>query len=243
MNTEEKLLKFRNLLYPNNEEAEELDEHQVKKVIFECLREVLKMKQYQFTIGSYYFDITPRHLSVIYETPDTRMEISNKIIHFETTRQTPVRFFVISDKEQDEYPDDSPYIVVSGDILHYDNMVTDETYSFTLVNDDENDAIKNYIKVPVDTMVTEDDYLNDNKTIALNRVINIKDKRTDVSIFFNTPKVRSVEYDYKNKTYLPFKFVADKDYTELVPDLTKKKRIIGTIYSTIVDFYNEYLNK
>ena len=128
MNREQALQSFHNLLYPNNHEAEELDENQVKKVIYEALREFLISKSYQFNIESYHFDITPKQLSIVYETPDTKIEVSNKDIHFETTRQTPLRFFVISSVARDKYPgDNTPYITVAGDIFHYDNMVTDET--------------------------------------------------------------------------------------------------------------------
>ena len=64
----EVIRKFRDLLYPNHEEIEEIDEKETKRIIYEALREILKSKEYQFSIGSYLFDVTPKNLSVIYET-------------------------------------------------------------------------------------------------------------------------------------------------------------------------------
>ncbi len=244
MNREQILKDFRELLYPNNKEAESIDENQVKRIVYEGLREFLVSKNYIFTIGSYQFDITPKNLSIVYETPDTRIEISNKDIHTETTRQTPVRFFVISPEPKEKYDGEkTPYILVSGDILHYDNMVVDETYNFTLVSDNINDKITNYLQVPKDATLYEDEYLDKDKTVAINRDINVTDRRTDVGTFFNTDNVRPVEYDYQNNVYIPTEFQATEDYRKYVPDLSKKKKIISLIYSTIIDFYSEYMSK
>ena len=240
----EVIKRFRNLLYPNHEEVEELDESETKKVIYEALREVLKSKDYQFAIGSYLLDVTPKNLSVIYETPDTRIEVSNRDVHFETTRQTPARFFVISSTAKEKYdPNKTPYIIVTGEILHYDNIVTNETYSITLVAENENDKIQNYLKLPEDSRLHEDEMLDSSKTVAVCRDIKVSDKRTDVGIFFNPEKVRPVEYDYRNDIFIPFEYKETKDYKLLVPNLSKKKKVISTIYSTIIDFYNEYLNR
>ena len=243
MNQEDKLLNFKKLLYPNNTEVEELNEKQTKKVIYETLREVLKHKKYQFTIGSYYFDVTPKNLSVIYQTPDTRLEVSNTDIHFETTRQTPARIFVVSDKEMDEYPEDIPYITVVGEILSYDNFLNTEMYSITLGTPNDKDTINNYLNIPEEFEIHVDDYLNDDKQIAVSRDINKKDIRTDVSIFFDKNKVKPVEFDYQNRKFISKKFEETEDYSLLIPNVDKKKKIISTIYSTIISYYNEYINR
>ena len=242
MNRDEKLRSFRELLYPNNEEVEKLNPVQVKKVIYEGLREFLKQKEYQFTVGSYYFDITPRNLSVIYETPDTRIEVSNKDVHFETTRQVPIRYFVVSKEEQDEYPEDQPCIQVSGEILQYDNFYNSETYTFALVSNGLQD-IKRYIKIPEDWETTEDDIEYNPREIAIYHEINKNDKVIDVGKFFNKDLVKPVYYDYQERKYTPTTFESNETYEKYLPSLENKKEIISTIYSTIVDFYNEYINK
>ena len=241
MNTKEKLKSFRELLYPNNEEAEELNDVQVKKVIYEGLREFLKRKEYQFTVGSYYFDVTPKNLSVIYETPDTRIEVSNKDVHFETTRQLPIRYYAISPEAKEEYPDDQAVIQVSGEILQYDNYYNSETYTFVIMGN-TNDEVKKYIQVPEGCEMTEDDFEFNPTEVAIYREINRNSKVTDVSIFFNTD-LKPVEYDYLNKKYIPKTFDFGDNYNMYLPVLDKKKKMISTIYSTIVDFYNEYMNK
>ncbi|MBQ4030633.1 MAG: hypothetical protein II625_02650 [Bacilli bacterium] len=242
MNKAAKLRSFRELLYPNNEEAEELNEVQVKKVIYEGLREILKLKEYQFTVGSYKFDITPRNLSVKYETPDTIIEVSNKDVHFETTRQTPIRYFVISDEPKFEYPDNQPVIQVSSEILQYDNFYNSETFTLELMSNDGN-FIKKYLKVPAGWEVTEDTMLYNPKEIAIYHEVNKTDKRVDAGILFDSKEVRPAFYDLPKRRYIPTKFEADETYEKYLPNLDKKKKIVSTIYSTIIEFYNEYLNK
>ena len=87
--------------------------------------------------------------------------------------------------------------------------------------DNPNDNIKNYLQVPEDSNLIEDENLINENTVAINRDINVTDKRTDVSIFFNTDRVKPVEYDYLNNVYLPYKFEATSDYRDFVPDLTE----------------------
>ena len=105
-----------------------------------------------------------------------------------------------------------------------------------------NDEVKKYIQVPEGCEMTEDDFEFNPTEVAIYREINRNSKVTDVSIFFNTD-LKPVEYDYLNKKYIPKTFDFGDNYNMYLPVLDKKKKMISTIYSTIVDFYNEYMNK
>jgi len=241
--TEKRLLKLRNILYPNNVEAEKIDPVEFKKAVYEVLREVLKLRFYQFNIGHYYFDITPQNLSVVYETPDTRIEVSNFDVHYETTRETEKRYFVISNEDKDVYPDNTKNIEVVGNIIQYDDLITTEQYIFTLNSSVPDDDIKKYLRVPEGCEVYEDERFPDPRCIVIGHDINRNTPRTDVKAFFNTPDARSVKYDYHKHLFKTQEVKMTDDYKKFIPALSRKKEIVSSIYSDIIEFYNEYQNK
>ncbi len=241
--TEKRLLGLKKILYPNNEEAEKIDKTELKKAVYETLKEVIKLRFYQFNIGCYYFDITPQNLSVIYETPDTRIEVSNFDVHYETTRQTEKRYFVISKEQKDTYPENTQNIEVVGNIIQYDDLITTEQYVFTLNSNVPEDNIRKYLRVPNGCELYDDETYENPRSIVIGHDINRNDQRTDVKVFFNSEDIRSVYYDYPKHIFKTKAVKLNEDYKKYIPTLNRKKEIVSTIYSNIIDFYNEYQNK
>ena len=80
----------------------------------------------------------------------------------------------------------------------------------------------------------------------LKRKVNRTDTRTDVIDFFVNDKVVPVFLDTiieKYKALPDRKEYNPNNYTNLLPSLTDKKRIIRVIYGTIVEYYSEYLKE
>lgn len=238
------LIELEQLLYNNGKEVDRVDEQKVRKIIFSTLREVLKERLYKFSIGSYYFDITPQRLSIIYDTPDTNIEISNFDVHFETTRQTEKRFYCVSPTKKGVYPENTKNIEITGNIFQYDNTICTEQYYLKLNTDDPTESIKKYLIIPDGYEVFEDPLLNDPTEIVLGKDINSKDLRTDISIFFNPTTTYPVTYDRIEHEFRSSEHFKPLDnYEKYLPSLTSKKELIRLIYSIIIEFYNEYNDK
>jgi hypothetical protein len=173
-------------LYLENTETESIDEQALKKQLYLLLRECLKEQEYEVTIGSYKINITPKGLSVKYESDQTTIEMSNQDIYYESIRDTETRFFCISQMKKSEFIMDTPIIRVTGTILNIDG-ICEEHYLFELYTDEE-DSIKNYIKLPEDANI-RDINLNPDKAMMVTRRINRVDIRTDVIDFFVPDKV------------------------------------------------------
>ena len=239
----EKILgKLRNVLYHGDDEIGKIDDIKLKKVIYETLREALTNELYQFYIGSYSFDITPQNLVVAYTTPDTRIEITRNDIHFETTRQTPTSYFVISPEKKDTYPEDTKSIAIYGDIIQYDDFVTTEQYVMKLHSANPNDSLRRYVTLPKGFTLYDNHLVDDPTDFVLGRDINKYDLMTDLSIFFNPKDTFPVFYDEPNHIFKRVeKKLGNDTYAKYLPTLEEKKNNVRIIYSTIVEFYNEYL--
>ena len=239
---EQILGKLRDVLYHGDNEREKIDEIQLKKIIFQTLREALKNELYEFYIGSYSFDVTPQNLIVAYTTPDTRIEITRKDIHFETTRQTPTSYFVVSPEVKDIYPEDTKSICVYGDIIQYDDMVTTEQYVIKLNSPNPNDSHRRYVTLPKGFTLYDNHLIDDPTDFVLGRDIRKNDLMIDLSIFFNPKDTFPVYYDEANHIFKRLEKKPNRDtYAKYLPSLDEKKNNIRMIYSTIVEFYNEYL--
>lgn len=230
-------------LYLDNQENEHIDEISLKKHLYLLIRECLKEKEYEVSIGSYKINITPKNLSVKYENEQTKVEVSNDDVYYKTIRDTETRFFCISQMKKNEYLMDTPLIRVTGSVINIEG-ISEEHYLFELYTDEE-DSIRNYLNVPADTEIEELN-LDPDKAVMLKRRINRKDKRTDVIDFFVNDKVVPVFLDTiieKYKTLPDRKEFNPVDYSTLIPTLDSKKKIVSYIYSSIVEFYSEYLKE
>lgn len=230
-------------LYNDKEEKDNIDELTLKKNIFRLIRAGLKEKIYEIFIGNYELNIAPKNLSVKYDSEQTIVEVSNDDVYYETTRDLETRFFCISQVKRSEYLMDTPLIRVTGTVTNMDG-VCEEHYMFELYTDEE-DEISNYISLPSDTKVSEIN-LDRTRSMMVYRKININDPRTDVIDFFTPDKVVPVYLDTiveKYKAQPDRKEYNPNNYTNLLPSLTDKKRIIRFIYGTIVEYYSEYLKE
>lgn len=230
-------------LYLDNQENEHIDELSLKKQLYLLIRECLKEKEYEVSIGSYKINITPKNLSVTYENEQTKVEVSNDDVYYKTVRDTETRFFCISQMKKNEYLMDTPLIRVTGSVINIEG-ISEEHYLFELYTDEE-DSIRNYLNVPSDTEI-EELSLDPDKAIMLKRKINRNDKRTDVIDFFVNDKVVPVFLDTiieKYKTLPDRKEFSPEDYSNLIPTLDSKKKIVSYIYSSIVEFYSEYIQE
>lgn len=232
-------LELHKLLYTDNE----IDEVTLKKQLYILLKECIKERDYEISIGNYKFNITPQDLSVKYITENTTVEVSNEDVYYESTRDTETRFFCISQVQKSEFLMDNPLIRATGTVTNIDS-VCEEHYMFELYTDDSEDSIRNYLNLPSDIIISELN-IDPQKSIMVHRKINRDDKRTDVLDFLDTNKVVPVFLDTiieKYKTLTEKKEYIPNNYTELLPTLDEKKKIIRFIYGAIVDFYSEYLN-
>ena len=231
-------LELHKILYSDNN----VDEVTLKKNLYLLLKECIKEKEYEVKIGSYEMNITPKDLSVKYKSDQTIVEVSNEDVYFESTRDTETRFFCISQMRKSEFLMDTPLIRVTGSVTNIAD-VCEEHYLFELYTDDENDSIKNYIKLPSNAEVS-DLSLDPDKAMMIHRPINRNDKRTDVVDFFLIGKVIPVFLDTiieKYKALPDRKEYEPDDYSQLLPTLDEKKKVVRFMYGAIVDFYKEYL--
>ena len=65
---DKKIAELKKYLYPNNDINYDIDKNQIKKTLYQLLRECLKERRYIIEIGAYTIDVTPKNLSVKYET-------------------------------------------------------------------------------------------------------------------------------------------------------------------------------
>lgn len=229
-------------LYLDNTENEQIDEISLKKHLYLLVRECIKEREYEVNIGSYKLNVTPKNLSVKYESNQTKVEVSNEDVYYETVRDTETRFFCINQVKKQEYLMDNPLIRTTGTIINIDG-VCEEHYLFELYTDEEQDNIKNYLQLPADTSIVELN-IDSERSLMVSRKINREDKRTDVIDFFAPDKVVPVFLDTIIEKYkaLPERKEFDPvDYRNLLPTLDSKKKIISFIYSSIVEFYSEYM--
>jgi hypothetical protein len=139
---------------------------------------------------------------------------------------------------------DTPLIRVTGSVTNIDD-VCEEHYLFELYTDDESDSIRNYLQLPSDTQISELS-IDPTKATMVHRRINRNNPRTDVIDFLVKDKVVPVFLDTIIEKYkaLPDKKDYDpNNYSELLPTLDDKKKLIRFIYAAIVDFYSDYLNE
>ncbi len=230
-------------LYVNDKTVDSIDKKKLSKLLNTLLRELLKTKEYEFSVGAYKINVAPQKLSVKYETDQTVVEVSNEDIYFETIRDTETRFFCINQMIKSEYIIDNPVIKVTGTVTNIDGICA-EHYLFELYTDEE-DSIKNYLNLPSNATFSEINIDND-YTAMISRKISTRDKRTDVISFFENNKVVPVFFDSligKYKTQPLKRNYNPSDYRILLPNLDKKKRIVSYIYGTIVEFYSNVLNE
>jgi hypothetical protein len=171
-------------------------------------------------------------------------EVKDEDVYYETVRDTETRFFCINQVKKQEYLMDNPLIRTTGTIINIDG-VCEEHYLFELYTDEEQDNIKNYLQLPTDTSIVELN-IDSERALMVSRKINREDKRTDVIDFFVPDKVIPVFLDTIIEKYkaLPDRKEYDPDdYRNLLPTLDSKKRIANYIYSSIVEFYSEYINE
>ena len=232
-------LELHKLLYSNTE----IDEITLKKQLYLLLKECIKEREYEITIGSYEFNITPQKLSVKYNTDNTVVEVSNEDVYYESTRDTETRFFCISQVKRSEFLMDTPLIRVTGSVTNIDD-ICEEHYLFEVYTDDEEDSIRNYLNLPSDTKISELN-LDPQKAAMVHRKVKREDLRTDVIDLLVSDKVVPVFLDTiveKYKALPERKEYNPNNYTELLPTLEDKKKTIRFIYGAIVDFYSEYIN-
>ncbi len=230
-------------LYKDSQETNIIDETTFKKLLFQLLRECIKEKNFDVNIGNYYINVNPTDLSVKYETNMTVIEVSNEDVYFETTRETETRFFCISNTIKDEFLMDTPIIRVMGIVTNMAE-ICQEHYTFELYTNEE-DNIRNYLNLPADTKISEHSF-QDEYSVTIHRHITSNSKRTDVLNFLNKNKVVPVYLDTiveKYKALKEPKVYNPNNYSILLPTLDDKKKLVSFIYSSIVEYYTEYLNE
>lgn len=240
---ENKILELKKILYPKDEEKHNIDNNRVKKALYQLLRECLKERRYIIEIGSYIIDVTPKNLSVKYESEHTTVEVSNNDIYYETIRDIETRFFCISQIKKDEFQMDNPVIRTTGIVSNIDGRC-EEHFSFELYSPVE-DNINNYLNLPAGVELVElpqpDDYL-----ATVRKVIKVTDPRTDVIDYLNKNKVVPVFLDTtinKYKTQVDRREYNPNNYSLLLPRVEEIKSIVSLLYSSMVEFYTEYMNE
>lgn len=237
-----RILELKKYLYPSDKIKYDIDKNQVKKALYQLLRECLKNRQYIVEVGSYIIDITPQNLSVKYESEHTNVEVSNKDIYYETIRDIETRFFCISQLKKDEFLMDNPVIRTTGIVMNINGRF-EEHFCFELYSPAE-DNIKNYLSLPNNVEIVEqplpDDYL-----ATVKKRININDPRTDVIDYLNKDKVIPVFLDTtveKYKAQVARRSYTPNNYSLLLPKVEEIKSIVSFLYSAMVDYYVEYMN-
>ena len=240
---EKRILELKKILYPNDEEKYNIDKNQVKKALYQLLRECLKEKEYKVEIGSYIINVTPKNLSVQYLSEHTTVEVSNKDVYYETIRDIETRFFCISQIKRDEFLLDNPVIRTTGIVTNI-NGSCEEHFSFELYSQIE-DNIKNYLRLPEGVELVEQPLLDDYVATVKKR-IRITDPRTDVIDYLNKNKVVPVFYDAtieKYKTQVDRRDYTPNNYSLLLPRIEEIKSIVSYLYSSMVEFYTEYMKE
>lgn len=240
---ETRITELKKFLYPNNKIKYNIDKTQVKKALYHLLRECLKERKYIVEIGSYIIDITPKNLSVKYESEHTNVEVSNKDVYYETVRDIETRFFCISQIKKDEFQIDNPIIRTTGMVTNI-NGRCEEHFVFELYSPVE-DNINNYLRLTKNFEILElpnhDDYL-----ATIKRTIKIDEPRTDIIDCLDKNRVIPVFFDAsinKYKTQVDRREYTPNNYSLLLPRIEEIKSIVSYLYSSMVEFYTEYMNE
>lgn len=236
---EDKIKNLQRDLYPNDMGANVINRTDIQKNVYELLKQCLVEEQTEVDIGSYNININPRELAVTYDTGITKIEVSNYDVSYETERMTEKKYYVVSDYNKSFYDIKSKHIIVEGRVLNY-NGTCEELYQIELVTTNDNDNIKNYI-----TLLDGFEYLEhectNNIAVICRRVLR-DERKFNVSRLFNSDKVRAVIlHENKFIKSLEANYTINEDYSRLMPTLNRQKEVISFIYSTIVNFYNEYV--
>ena len=182
---ENRIQELKKFLYHDPSEKE-IDKIGLKKALFILLRECLKERCYEIEIGSYKIDVTPKNLSVKYNSNQTIVEVSNIDVYYETTRDIETRFFAISQVKKDEFLIDIPLIRTTGMVTNI-NGLCEEHFCFELYTD-EPDKISNYIYFPENIEVIGQVLPNDYE-LTLKRKITVDEPRTDVIDYLDQEKI------------------------------------------------------
>lgn len=237
-----KIFELKKHLYPN-ENQKELDKVSLKKALYQVLRESLKSNKYEIKIGDYTINIAPKNLSVVYESVHTTVEVSNEDVYYETIRDLETRFFCISAVKKDEFLNGTPAIKSTGIVTNIDGIC--EEHIYLELYTDEEDNIRKYLSLPKEFKVVEQPLTND-YIITVKREINIDSPRTDVIDLLDKNRVVPVYYDSfldKYKTQVDRREYNPNNYSILLPSVDDKKIMVSFLYSTMVEFYTEYINK
>lgn len=238
---ENRIAELKKYLYPNSEHKE-IDKIGLKKALFLLIRECIKEQYYVVEIGSYRIDVTPKNLSVKYDSKHTIVEVSNLDVYYETTRDIETRFFAISQVKKDEFLIDIPLIRTTGMVTNIDGLC-EEHLCFELYTD-EADNINNYLNLPNNVEVIGQTLPNDYQ-LTLKRKITIDEPRTDIIDYLDQERVVPVYLDTvveKYKTQVSRRVYNPNNYSLLLPKIEEQKSIVTFIYSSMVEFYQEYLN-
>jgi len=228
--------KLRSILYPTKEDN--YSEAEIKKIVCDTVRKHIIKNDYKIIIDNYYIDLRPNSLSVEYKTKDSIIEISNKEIIFETVRNIPKMSFVISKEAKEEYRKDRNHLEVEGIVVQKGNECI-ERYDFRLFSTKDDD-IKRYLQLGDGFEYIEQEGKNLNR-VAISRKINKESKYPKILSFFNTNSIRPVVF--KDNSYYAASIEPKKNYDDLLPSLEHEKDMIRIIYSTIIEYYDNYINK
>ncbi len=234
------------VLYKENEEIANIDRISIQKNLFSLIRECIKEREYIVEIGSYEINVSPSNLYVKYENDETVIEISSDDVYYETSRETECRYFIISNEYKKEYPRNTSVIKVTGLVTNVDGDST-EFYEFELITDKE-DNIKNYLTLSnfnVSGAIYSSES-NSNYSAIIKKEVDRNSQRTDVIDFFLPNAVIPVTYNLQEDKYIrednKRRIYNPNDYRILIPNIDDKKNIVNFIYSSIVEYYTEYIN-
>ncbi len=239
-NFENKIKELEEIL---NNDKKEITENELKIVLYNLLRECLVRRQYELQIGNYTINLTPQQLGVVYEDDYSYMEVSNDDIYEETERFTEVRLFVIDkNKDKEEYDASiSKVIRVEGTVLNT-NGECQETYNLQLLSPFETDEIINYIKPDAGTIKQESP-----TSLYITRPVTREKPRTDVVDFLAGDNIIPVTYYEGQNIYIPnrdyYKIYEPNNYTELIPDNSRRLKVAKMIYSSVVEYYTEFMKE
>lgn len=231
-------------LFQGEEENYEVDENNLKMTLYKLLKYCLLTREYIINIGNYEINMTPQDLGIIYRGNGLYFEISNDDFYERSERNTEVRYFVISsDKRKESFEQDEvSSIEVAGTILNI-NGEMQELYSLALYSNNPRERIRNYINLKNGMEITEDS----NNLVYLKKPINRNDPRTDIYDYLDQNRIQPVHYYQKESKFVPLRETKKEynpnNYTELIPDQSKRRKLSKTIYSFMVDYYTRYMKE
>ena len=215
-----------------------IDETQLKKQVYEILRNGLKAQQYELSIDNYYLNINPKDIRVRYEIPSTLIEIDSESTYFEIERDLDLKYFIVSNTKEEYYTLVNPIIQVAGHVLNIDSVIKVD-YILKLINNKNNERISNFIKHNNNIQI-----INDNSAL-ISFYINETTPVIDFKDYLDYSKVIPVYLEYKQNRYTTN--IPDlkeiKQYSKILPDISNKIIIMRKICNYIVNFYNDYSQK